>query len=291
MHGRSYPDDCSRYVFAPLAADIQNVKGLSELLNDNPDAKDALQKKFQLPLRVMEPEEDEKGEKPFLLCRYNRVGDKHRSPWTNNLYPKSDDNGGKSASAGGEEDDELRLLEAQVNEVWDAYKNLYYGHEAVGSVYLKETDKGAFEGVFCIQKKCSAGSWDSIHFVHVDEPQEKTCNYRVESSALVVVNGSADDDNKQTSVDTSASLSKETNKTCKISPTMMTASHIENVGELIEANEIDLRSSLERVHIPKTQEIVDDIKKSSPKMPTGANPLMGMIMGSDVLKKKKLQDS
>jgi hypothetical protein len=67
---------------------------------------------------------------------------------------------------------------------------------------------------------------------------------------------------------------------------MLLASHIENLGTLIEANEIDLRSSMERVHVPKTQEIMNDIQKSEPKRPVAVNPLMGMIMNSDMLKKK-----
>jgi len=268
----------------------QHRKGLEELLKDNADAKDGLHKKYQLPLAVLDIAEG--GEKPFLLCRYNRVGDKYRSPWTNKLYTRDGGGGEKPL-----EDNEVRKFEVRVNDVWHAYKNLYYGHDAVGSVYLRDSEKGSFEGVFCIQKKCSGGSWDSIHHVYAGEPNDKTCAYKVESYMLTVVlpAGEGDDgggDAKDAAtIDISASLSKEVSKTCKVSPSIMATSHIENVGQIIEDNEIDLRSNLERVYIPKTREIVDDIKKKEHKMPTGVNPLMGMIMGSDVLKKKKLQDS
>jgi len=247
-------------------------------MKDNPDASDALAKKYQLPFEVMDVED--KGERPFLICRYNRVGDKHRSPWTNDLYPKADGDGPQ-------EDDELRNLELKVNHVWDAYKNLYYGPQAVGSVYLQDSDKEAFRGVFGIQKKCGAGSWNSIHFIHVDNPEEKTCSYRVESSVLMILEPSI-----AGTVDLSASLSKQTSKVCKIQKTMLEASHIENIGKLVEANEIDLRSNLERVHIPKLQEILDNIQKKKEKSYRPAvNPLMGMIMESDVLKKKLAKES
>lgn len=253
---------------------------MQSALKENPDALSTLFSKYRLPFEVVESEEE--GERPFLNCRDNLVGDKNRSPWTNKLHPITE--GGSPV-----EDTELRVFELKFNEVWDAYKNLYYGHEAVGSVFLSESETAGFTGVFCVQKKCSAGTWDSIHLVSAVEAEDrKTCTYRVQSSALLFLTPS---DDEQTTLDVSASLSKETIKEYKIMATHLGSSHIENLGELIEANEIDLRSSLERVHIPKTQEIMDDIKKAELKMPTQVNPLMGMIMGSDVLKKKKLSDS
>ena len=269
-------------------ADLEkNLRGIGVLLKENVAASEALQNKHQLPFHVFEDVEGK--DKPFLMCRYNRVGDKHRSPWTNQLYPRTDDDAAADRDLQSD-DDNLRLLEAKINGVWESYKNLYYGHDSVGSVYLRDRGpdmpKGAFLGVFGIQKVCSAGSWNSLHIMHVDEPEEKTCNYRVESSVVLVLNPNGDDSTGLSKVDLSAALSKESSKTCKISQATLTSSHIENIGTLIEANEIDLRSSMERVHVPKTQEIMNDIQKSEPKKPVQVNPLMGMIMGSDLLKKK-----
>lgn len=251
-------------------------------LKNDASGRDKLQTRNPLPFAVLEELED----KPFLICRYNRVGDKHRSPWTNKLYPPGSDDG--EAVQG---DEELRLLEAKFNQVWGSYKNLYYGHDSVGSVFLQDRGdttqplRGGFQGMFGIHKECTTGTWDSIHIVHVDEPTDKTCNYRVESSVLMVLDPT-EGNALATKVDLSACVSKETSKTCKVSVSSISSSHIENVGTLIEANEIDLRSTLERVHIPKTQEIMNDIQKSEPKRPVAVNPLMGMIMNSDMLKKK-----
>lgn len=64
------------------------------------------------------------------------------------------------------------------------------------------------------------------------------------------------------------------------------ASHIENIGTILEANEIEMRSNLERVLIPNTVEVIGAIQKE-PEAPKAVNPLVGMIMSSDVLKKKK----
>jgi hypothetical protein len=67
---------------------------------------------------------------------------------------------------------------------------------------------------------------------------------------------------------------------------MLAMCHIENIGDIIESNEIDLRSMIEQVHVPKTQSILIDIQKQAPKKPQGPNPIMGLMMESDVLKKR-----
>jgi hypothetical protein len=274
----------------------QNVQGFKELLGDDADADavSSLERTFQLPLRSLEPPDDHpnpvQGEKPFLLLVANRIGAdpvRYRSPWTGVLYDPSDPS---DQSRRDRDDSHIRLFEAKFNSVWESYKNLYYGYDSVGSVYLKQLDDagtgrvtGSFSGVFGIRKRCAAGSWNSLHHVRVEEPGDKTCVYRVESSVVLVLEPC---DDPRTTMDIAASLSKETIKTCKISQAFLAGSHVENIGVLIESNEIDLRSSLERVHIPKTQEILDDLKKLEPKKPAMVNPLMGMIMNSDMLKKK-----
>jgi capping protein beta len=272
----------------------KNLKWLADHspLKDDRSVRDKVETKHPIPFTVLEELQD----KPFLLCKYNRVGNRHRSPWTNMFYPFDAASGGSaSADDSVPGDEELRLLEAKFNQVWESYKNLYYGHDSVGSVYLQDREdttkplRGGFHGVFGIQKRCPTGGWDSIHIVHVDEPTDRTCTYRVESSVLMVLETTRESSvspPEKAHVDLSAYISKETTKTCKVSQAMLSASHIENLGTLIEANEIDLRSSIERVHVPKTQEIMNDIQKTEPKRPVAVNPLMGMIMNSEMLKKK-----
>ena len=38
--------------------------------------------------------------------------------------------------------DALRALESEANELWEVYRELYYGGEAVGSVYLWDLESG-----------------------------------------------------------------------------------------------------------------------------------------------------
>lgn len=261
---------------------------MREAAKDNPEALDMFSKTYPFPFEIVDLE-DEDNEKPFLLCRYNRQGDLYRSPWTNLLHP------GSSKEDNNTEPDEIRLFESTMNHVWDSYKSLYYGHDAVGSVYLEPYEKGSFQGFLGIQKNCDSGSWSSMHIITVETPDEgsKTCIYKVETTCLTLVNPSIQGKDSGTSMDISARLTKEVTKICKIQMSTIYSSHIENIGKMVEANEIDLRSNLERVHIPKAQEIVDGIQKVEEEKqhrPT-VNPLMGMIMQSDVLKKKLAKET
>ena len=100
----------------------------------------------------------------FLLTPYNRDGDSHRSPWSNQYFPPLDE----QEEGEGEElqyypSDALRALELEANELWEVYRELYYGGEAVGSVYLWDlesggggaTGAGVLAGCFAVKKRAS----------------------------------------------------------------------------------------------------------------------------------------
>jgi F-actin capping protein, beta subunit len=270
--------------------------------------------KYYIPFQVVVVDESNTldGERPFLICAYNneRSNQLYRSPWTNRLYDNSSTDRDHNERSGNSstidaivevKNEELRRLEVTFNEVWDAYKNLYYGHDSVGSVYLKESDldNGSFEGLFGIQKKTNVGSsWNSASIVHVYLINENECQYSVETSLCVVLappmdTNDNDDDNNHvvgtvtTTADVSALMTKTCTKTCTLQPDRVPVhvSHIEHIGTMIEANEIDVRSNLERVWIPKNQEIMSTLQKKQIQRPQ-VNPLMGMVMNSDVLKKR-----
>ena len=257
------------------------MENLAEALKNSSVDTKAFRNSHQLPFPEIEATSP--GEKPFLACRYNRVGDKHRSPWSNKLHPSEN-------ASEADMDAELRKVEINMNAVWDAYKSLYYGGEAVGSVYLSASEKGPFRGAFCLQKKCLAGCWSSFHLVTLEDPVKDSCDYKVESTVLVSLSPSVSSSDTTHSTNIGARRSKETTETCKIRPNQAAASHIENIGAIIEANEIDIRSNIERVNLPKLHEILDTVRKeeSSPKP---INPLMTMIMDSDIIRKKLSQES
>eukprot|EP00526_Cylindrotheca_closterium_P010382 CAMPEP_0113633310 /NCGR_PEP_ID=MMETSP0017_2-20120614/17335_1 /TAXON_ID=2856 /ORGANISM="Cylindrotheca closterium" /LENGTH=381 /DNA_ID=CAMNT_0000543943 /DNA_START=1 /DNA_END=1146 /DNA_ORIENTATION=+ /assembly_acc=CAM_ASM_000147 len=250
----------------------QNVAAIESLIGDNDKA--ALQSfhhKNFLPFdpftSIPPPEKGEKAEKPFLNSSYNK-SDKggYRSPWTNRYYLINKSATGIDIDIYEKpvppQEEDLRHLEAIANEVWAAYTHLYYGHGAIGSVYMKPLEKGgAFEGLFGVHKRTSTeenggGSWDSVHLVRVDEPDmtEGTCTYRVESAVVMSL---SPHDGAQATI--SSSLTKDTVKTCNIRHSGMNGSHLENIGTILEDVEIDFRSRMERVTIPKTMDVVESI--------------------------------
>ena len=76
------------------------------------------------------------------LNELNRSTDS--SPWTNEYNPAIEDGDGFVPS------DQLRELEIQTNEVFDAYRELYF-EGGVSSVYLWDLAEG-FAGCFLIKK-------------------------------------------------------------------------------------------------------------------------------------------
>lgn len=227
------------------------IASLRTLLTSNLDALEEISKSLiPLPLEVAK---DPKMKKSFLKSEFNRVGESYRSPWTNTLVPAS--SAVVPASA-------LRSLEAIANEVWDAYRQLYYRDESIGSVYLYETESndGAFTGVFLIQKNVAdetleQGQWNSVHIVHVGPVIKGTSRYHIRSTIQITM-----DPSKQTKI--GGRLTKETDQACTVSGP---GSHVENLGKLIESAEIEIRSNLENVQIPKTREVVESIRKEARK--------------------------
>ena len=309
-------------------ADLQrNMDGLKELFVSkrgvcgNPDNgwDAAVMKKHEIPFQVVDI--SGAGERPFLKCRYNQHvsnNNAYRSPWTNKWHSLQNNGESSSATAAAaaaltkqsqsndeSDDDFLRSMELSWNLVWDAYKNLYYGHMAVGSVYLSEKDcgrkkkknGGAFQGLCGIYKECDGGSWHSVHLVSANDADvtTSTCEYRVESHVLIVMDQTTKGKNDENSkMEISACVSKDVVKTVKVQKATHAASHLENLGKIMEANEIDLRSSLERVHIPKTRETVDNIQSNEKDNPQsrlrtgGENPIMAMMRDSVHFQKRRM---
>lgn len=240
-------------------------------------------------------------EKPFLLSSYNKTtGGQYRSPYTNRLVTTKVDPKTKnliadkimdsSSSSSTAESKEVRDIERAANEVWSSYVHLYYGAAGIGSAFLKARSKNAtsFEGIFGIHKtSAKAGSWDCVHLVQVDEPKNGSSQYKVDSAVVLSLSpyqGST----------ISSSLNKVTTKTLKLSSSNVTGAHLHNLGKIMEDVEIEFRSKLERVDIPKSLEIMEAVYKTSRDSVTAAlitgideseeaMPLTGMGVGASMI--------
>eukprot|EP00980_Cylindrotheca_fusiformis_P002826 scaffold672_cov126-Cylindrotheca_fusiformis.AAC.27 len=247
----------------------ETTNAVETLIGDDKAALNSFRHKHLLPLdaftSIPPAEKGEKEEKRFLKSAYNtseRGG--FRSPWTNRYYLIK-----KSASGIDidiyekpvpPQEQDVRAIEGAANEVWEAYTHLYYGPDAIGSVFLKPREKtGTFEGFFGIHKRTDDnGTWDSVHLVQVDEPNEEeaTCTYRVESAVVMSLS-------PYEKATISSSLTNDTIKTCNIRFSGVTGSHLENIGTIIEDIEIDFRSRMERVDIPRTMDVVESIYRKT----------------------------
>ena len=66
----------------------------------------------------------------FIKCSYNKLGDSYRSPWTNKFFPESPHPVYPPEI--------FREFEKSFNEIYALYAKLYYGNEAVSSVFIWE---------------------------------------------------------------------------------------------------------------------------------------------------------
>jgi capping protein (actin filament) muscle Z-line, beta len=222
-------------------------------------------------------------DKRFILCEFNKYGSSHRSPHSQTLVPPL-------AQEPQHLSDILQTFESHANEVWEAYTQLYYGKDALGSVYVKEVS-ASLVACFLISKsvqndeRLAEGQWDSVHMVHIGKVVNASCTYKISSHILVSMDPTAD-----TSL--SAQVSRTTKQTHPVT-NQQYSSHLENMGKMIEDIEIELRSNLDAVTIPKTQQVLSGLRRKQggtgmgipvimapvrPR-PKGGMPMPGMMMG------------
>lgn len=111
--------------------------------------------------------DDTSDRRQYLETLFNKIdGVKYRNPFVIKNNNNED------------EDEEIFKLESSANEVWDAYRQLYYGHDnSIGSVYFRRKEGtsgegsssssgtttgtgGGLEAFFGIQKKCFTTTTD-----------------------------------------------------------------------------------------------------------------------------------
>lgn len=234
-----------------IAKNLQNVCRLC------PDLAEELLSSVDTPLKV---QKCQLSGKSYLCCDYNRDGDSYRSPWSNKYYPEiADEDDAPHPSS------YLRELESSANDSFDIYRDLYY-EGGISSVYLWDTEdddvdesgKIAFAGVVLLKKNndktAGAGSWDSIHVFEVDPTSTGTASYKVTSTVILDLDNSDSID-----MSLSGNLTRQTTKETQYTDA---ASHIANVGSLVEDTESKLRNMLQEVYFGKTKDVVSDLRSA-----------------------------
>lgn len=223
----------------------QNLNGLLNLI---PEETDELLQRVDQPLKE---ETDTETGRRFLLCDYNRDGDSYRSPWSNKYEPALED--------GFLPSENLRKMEIEFNELFDAYRELYF-EGGTSSVYLWDLDEG-FAACFLIKKDVEKdrfvkkGSWNSIHVVEaVESEDKKTATYKLTTTVMLHI-GVEKNDVGDTLL--AGSLTRQSELNTGLSDIK---THISNIGRMIEDMENDMRSNLNELYILKTREVVNNLR-------------------------------
>lgn len=182
----------------------------------------------------------------------------------------------------------LRQTELHANEVFDIYRELYFGKStSVSSVYLWDKEPNdnknggtndetaGFCGTFLIQNKVDDGSyWNSIHVVDVGGIEKGSrCEYKLTTTILISVTPSEEKDMQSTTI--SGSLIRHNVREFNISSSLDRSSssirseHIVNIGKFIEDVETEMRKEMDSLYIQKTKNVVDMMRKDTMKPTQG----------------------
>lgn len=182
----------------------------------------------------------------------------------------------------------LRQLELHANEVFNIYRELYYGKSSssVSSVYLwdkeEESSLVGFAGCFLVQNRIDSGnSWNSMHVIDVGNVRNNgKCTYRLTSTILLSVTPLSNNNEEGEKVPQSSktkitgSLIRQHVRECNVVNAEedggSSSSHIINIGHFIEDVENEMRSEMDSLYIQKTKTVVEMIRKDTIHVTQGA---------------------
>ncbi len=193
----------------------------------------------------------------FIATEFNREGDSFRSPFTNQYYPPVEDGYQPSESS--------RQLESKGNELFQEYTMLYYD-SAVSSFFVLDQDYG-FDCAFFVRKELAqeealqSGLWHSFNtcVVRVDRATS-TASYRLKSTVLVELHL---EEGRLGTLRVNGFLEHASERKEALG-TDPEATHLEVIGQMVEAAETHLRKELENMEAEKTREILLNLRTQAP---------------------------
>jgi len=246
-----------------------------------PNLEQSLAPHVSRPLQV---KQDGESNRYFIACEYNCDGGTHRSPWSNKYFPPP----GSAAEELFRPSERLRRLEETFNEVFDAYKTSYYDG-GVSSVYLWDLDEG-FAGAFLIHKEAvpgdrgglELGTWDSVHVVEVKEPtNSNSCvDYKLSSSVLLHAKVASREPGPKGDTEFSSFVTRQAEDRGQRRKTGED-SHLLHIGRMLEEMEINIRQSMDVVHMAKQREVLNAVHSLD------SSELLG-LPAADTPKKKQM---
>ena len=174
---------------------------------------------------------------------------------------------------------ELIQLEIALNEAVRTYASLYYGSDAITSVYIDSTDFSCddFSVAILIKKHAeiddednnssSRAAWDSVHVFEIQK-QEDNDTSSAAAAAFVYCHTAT--------IMLSFDNSVETLKNIKLAGHLIrqnestltahsTSNHLINIGGMLEESESRLRNDLQSVYFGRTHDIVNEVRSAMPE--------------------------
>ncbi|KAL5258728.1 hypothetical protein ACHWQZ_G009256 [Mnemiopsis leidyi] len=219
-------------------------KHLGDLIDICPSLTEELLSAVDQPLSS---KTDDLKEQDFIICDYNRDGDSYRSPWSNLYYPYISD--------GYLPPIQLRTIEEELNEAFKIYMDMYYGEEALSSVYVWDIDNG-FAAAILFKKMMigeNSGCWDAINIMEVTERLGRPSHYKLTTTVMTRMRHRDEESGYEMNIGGSLMRQKEEDLPSD-------NGHMVNIGQLVEGMENNIRQQIESVYFGKTRDIVNGVR-------------------------------
>jgi capping protein beta len=220
-------------------------ENLAQLIDLVPNLHEELINAVDQPLKIGSCKKEGKD---YILCAFNRDGDSHRSPWSNEYDPHINDGILPSSR--------IRKLEIAANEAFNTYREMYY-EGGVSSAYFWDDNEG-FSGAVLFKKagdgvRKMKGVWDSIHVFKANERGRKA-QYKLTSTVMLyTITNKSDLGN----MNLSGSMTRQFEADY---PFDEPSAHIANIGRMVEDIELKMRNLLQEVYFSKTKDIVNGLR-------------------------------
>ena len=191
-----------------------------------------------------------------------------RCPWDRKMYNLE----GKICCTSDEHEkvpEDLKRLEFALNEAVSTYASLYYGTDAITSVYITGTDSNEFSVAVLIKKRAeiddvdndssSKAIWDSVHLFEIESNEVDGSIYRHTATVMLSFDNSVEN---LKNIQLTGHLIRQNESKFPPSPSQK---HLINIGGMLEECESRLRNDLQSVYFGRTHDIVNELRCAMPE--------------------------
>lgn len=170
---------------------------------------------------------------------------------------------------------ELKQLEKALNEAVSTYASLYYGSDAITSVYIETKTENGFLVSVLIKKVAEVDDeennfqakaiWDSVHLFEISkgddkEGEEEEFVYSHTATVMLSFDNSVD---QLKNIKLAGNLIRQNQS--KFSINQDPSKHLIHLGTLLEESESRLRNDLQSVYFGRTHDIVNELRSAMPE--------------------------